>query len=1029
VAAAAALIAVLGGTAAGSAATAEAPAVLSVDDASEVSFTTAKVSGSVERAGDPDPASDASCEFEYVTDAVFRGTGFKKAVKVPCEPDPITVPGPNTVSAELTGLKPGAEYHLRLTASNAGGSDSLEAADTFTTTAIASPAVTIDPPGAVTPTSAHFSGTVDPQLGPGDPSLYEVKWHFQCTPECLGPDGQPISGAPIPPDNSVHTVQGDAVLEPNTAYQVTLVASNAGGSASAGPVSFSTGTLPPEARTLAASIGTDSARLGGKVNPRNSPVEYQFEWGPNAAYGNSIPAEPALLPSADNSFHIVTADVSGLQSQTTYHYRVRARNTQTGEESLGADRSFTTLSPPAPPAPCPNASSRVGASTNLPDCRVYELATPGLNGAAPAGVWPGIEVEGVRADGDGIAFRAGSAPDQAAGATSTADTVLALRGAGGWSTRSLAAPTPEPSGTYFGSDSSTVGLSDDLTQAVVWSNQPLAGSSSPAGTNLYLRRADGSFQALTSIGAPQFTPGGRLVDASRDFGHLFLVSTVQQVGPDPVAGGNVYEWAGGQLRLVAILPGAGQEPAPDGGTLPEGALSAVSDDGGEVLFKATGLPGLYLRSDGQQTVEVSASQRTVEPDPNPQGEADAVGISADGSTVLFTSPSELTNDAYTGRTAGAANDLGRDLYAYDVQSEVLSDLTVDEKPADAGRGADVERVLGASQDASFVYFVASGDLAPGATSGERNLYVWHGGEIEYVGDDPVAEPAFGSSLYVTPDGRHAAFVSARPQTAYDNADQVQAYEYTYGAGLECGSCRPGGEPPAAGAAINGRALSDDGSRLFFQSADPLLPQVQNGLTNVYEYTEGEARLLTPGDGAAALLAGASADGDDVFIATFEQLAPQGPGAAFSIYDARVGAEVPPPTDAVGCQGEGCRGPGSAASEAATPGSAAFEAPGVVSISAPKSGKGPKATVRVIVPGPGKLTVSGRGVATLQKQVGKAGPVAVTISLRAGAQRKLRKLGRFRTEVEALFRPGPESISRATTSLKFEAVKPKRKGGA
>lgn len=690
---------------------------------------------------------------------------------------------------------------------------------------------------------------------------------------------------------------------------------------------------------------------------------------------------------------------------------------------LGAGRAAAV----EPSGPCPNAASRVGASASLPDCRAYELATPGLNEAAPAGGWPGIEVEGVRADGSAIAFRAESAPDQSAGATSTADTVLAVRGPGGWGTRSLAAPTPEPSGTYFGSDSSTVGLSRDLTQAVIWSNQPLAGPASPAGTNLYLRRADGSFQALTSVGAPQFTPGGDLVGASRDFSRLFIVSTVSQLGTDPVAGGNVYEWAGGQLHLVAILPGPGQEPAPGGGSLPAGALPPVSGDGSEVLFKASGLPGLYLRSDAQQTFEVSASQRTVEPDPNPQGEAEAVGISADGGTALFTSPSELTDDAYTGRTGGVANDQGRDLYAYDVESETLSDLTVDDDPADAERGADVERVLGASDDASFVYFVASGNLAPGASSGERNLYVWHGGEIEYVGADPVATPDFGTSFYLTPDGRHAAFLSAQPQTGYDNAGQAEAYRFSYGAGVECASCRPGGEAPTAGAALNGRALTDDGSRLFFQSADAILPQTQSGLTNVFEYVDGEARLLTPGDGATAILAGASADGNDVFIASFEQLAPQGPGSAFGIYDARVGAEVAQPGDAVGCQGEGCRGPGSAANEPPPPGSTAFEAPGVVSISVPRAIRGPKATVRVIVPGAGSLVVGGRGVAAVKRQVDKAGPTLVTISLRAGAQRRLRKLGRFRTEVEALFRPGPESSSRAATSLKFEAVKRKRAG--
>ena len=85
------------------------------------------------------------------------------------------------------------------------------------------------------------------------------------------------------------------------------------------------------------------------------------------------------------------------------------------------------------------------------------------------------------------------------------------------------------SGAYFGEDPSTVGLSRDLSQSVLWSNQPLAGGASPSGTNLYLRRADGSMVALTSAGAPKFSAGGELSGASQDFTRLFIVSTVKQL--------------------------------------------------------------------------------------------------------------------------------------------------------------------------------------------------------------------------------------------------------------------------------------------------------------------------------------------------------------------------------------------------------------------------------------------------------------------------------------------------------------------
>jgi hypothetical protein len=679
------------------------------------------------------------------------------------------------------------------------------------------------------------------------------------------------------------------------------------------------------------------------------------------------------------------------------------------------------LAIPAPGA-CPNESSRVGASAALPDCRAYELATPGLNGGAPP-EWPAISVAGVRADGSALAFVAANAPANAEGSPAIASTILATRGAGEWATKSLSAPTPLASGNYFGEAASTVGLSADLTQSLLWSNQPLAGPTSPAGANLYLRRADGSIVPLTKVGALGLDPGAALAGASRDFTRLFLATTVKQTGEDPLLNGNLYEYSAGQLRLVTIVPeSSGEEPAPAGGTLAQGALPAVSDDGRQVLFKANGYPGLYLRSNQTKSVEVSKSQASV-PDPNPPAEAIAAGLAADGSEVLFTSASELTDEANTGESGGLPTDAGADLYSYDVLSGELTDLTVDTNPADVATGADVEAVLGASSDASYVYFVATGNLAAGATSGERNLYVEHEGAIDFIATDPEA----GAHFYVTPDGLHAAFTSAAPQGAYDNKGFAMAYRYAYGGALQCGSCRPGGEAPVAGATLADRSLSDDGARLFFQSADQILPAAQSGQANVFEYSDGAPVLLSPGDGAAALLVGASASGDDVFIATHQELSPQGQGAVFAIYDARVNAQVPIPSLPAPCQGEGCRGALPPSPEFPGAGSASFEAPGRVSGPALKVVKGSKVALRLIVPGPGELTVSGRGLGPVKKQAAKAGATTVALALKPGAERKRQKHGVYRTEAEILFRSAAGEASRASVELGFEATR--KRGGA
>jgi hypothetical protein len=990
------------------------PIVLSVNDATAITFTTAKISGSVERSANPAPAFNARCRAEYVLDSQFVLTGFKTGTPVPCIPNPVTASGSNPLSADLTGLKPGANYHYRIVALNGGGSDTVVAPNTFTTTAISPPAVTIFAPTLGGGTSVHFSGAINPQLGPAEPGLYEVKWRFECIPKCLNSNGEILTGAPIPPDNSQHTVSADVVLEHNTEYRVNLVGTNAGTSVTAGPVAVTTPPAAPVARTLGVSAGSYSANLGAKINPLNSPVTYRFEWGPTGSYGSQAPAIPEQLSRADNVFHFVTAPLAGLNPGEAYHYRVVATNTQTDEESEGADRTFTTLAAPGPPPACPNDDSRIGASARLPDCRAYEYVTPGLNGFAPAG-WPEISVEGVRADGGAIAFVSGGAPEVAEGST-VANTILAQRGLGGWLTKSLSAPMLIGSG--IGASRSTVGLSSDLSESVLWTNQPLVGGTSPKGTNLYLRRADGSFVVLTKAGAPTSADGGELSGASQDFTHLFIVSTVRQRSADPVSGGNTYEWANGNLKLVTILPGPGEELAPNGGTLPHGALPAVSDDGTEVLFKAGGLPGLYLRSDGENTVQVSVSKRSI-PDPNPVAPAIAIGIAADGSEVVFTSRSELTDDANTGRTLGVPNDQGNDIYSYDVGTGALTDLTVGDDPADIAAGADVEKVVGTSRDASYVYFIARGNLAEGATSGERNLYVAHEGTVDFIGTNPTGSTLQGYPFYVTPDGRHAAFMSTEGQTGYDNGGQNEVYKYTYGSGVECGSCRPSGEPPLASASIVGRALSDDGSRLFFQSDDAVIPQARSGLTNVFEYAQGDIRLLTAGDGVTSRLAGASASGDDVFIATFERLSPLSQGGAFGIYDARVNADVPPEEQPAACQGESCRGTGTAPPQLSSPGTAKFEAPGTVA--APKSTTvtASKVQVRIAVPERGELSVLGRGLIPVKQPA--LGAETVTLELTSKADKRRLKRGFFKTTAEILFISGSGALSRAEISMKFKAA--------
>src|SRR6202041_2997644 len=80
---------------------------------------------------------------------------------------------------------------------------------------------------------------------------------------------------------------------------------------------------PPTATTLAASnVQPTSATLNGSVNPRGLDTHYYFEYGTAAGqYGMSTSQVDAGSGTATIN---VSSTVSGLEPDTTYHYRIVA---------------------------------------------------------------------------------------------------------------------------------------------------------------------------------------------------------------------------------------------------------------------------------------------------------------------------------------------------------------------------------------------------------------------------------------------------------------------------------------------------------------------------------------------------------------------------------------------------------------------------------------------------------------------------------------------------------------------------------
>jgi hypothetical protein len=105
----------------------------------------------------------------------------------------------------------------------------------------------------------------------------------------------------------------------------------------------SLGTIgAPTATTgVATSVSTSGATLNGMVNANGESTTVTFEYGLTAGYGTMVTAAQSPVTGSSNT--PVSAVLSSLDPNTTYHFRVVAENT--GGTVYGDDASFTTAAP------------------------------------------------------------------------------------------------------------------------------------------------------------------------------------------------------------------------------------------------------------------------------------------------------------------------------------------------------------------------------------------------------------------------------------------------------------------------------------------------------------------------------------------------------------------------------------------------------------------------------------------------------------------------------------------------------------
>jgi uncharacterized protein (TIGR02145 family) len=100
-----------------------------------------------------------------------------------------------------------------------------------------------------------------------------------------------------------------------------------------------TGTSPSVTTQEAKNILAQSATLSGRVNPNSYPTTVYFEYGTTTQYGNSVMAmEGTIIGSSQRT---VNFDLSNLQHNTTYHFRIKAENEK--GVTYSDDITFKTL--------------------------------------------------------------------------------------------------------------------------------------------------------------------------------------------------------------------------------------------------------------------------------------------------------------------------------------------------------------------------------------------------------------------------------------------------------------------------------------------------------------------------------------------------------------------------------------------------------------------------------------------------------------------------------------------------------------
>jgi hypothetical protein len=438
------------------------------------------------------------------------------------------------------------------------------------------------------------------------------------------------------------------------------------------------------------------------------------------------------------------------------------------------------------------------------------------------------------------------------------------------------------------------GASADGTRVFLQTSEQLTSDDTDAVMDIYERAGGVTTRISTGPNGGNGPNSAPFSAVSKDGSRVFFRTSEKLVASDTDSAMDLYERANGTTTLISTGPAGGN------GALAAG-FNAISEDGSRVLFSTSeslvasdndANRDIYMRSGGTTTL-----QSTGPAGGNGDFDASFAGIPADGSHVYF-----HTDEIMVSSDFDAMQDV------YDRSAGATAHLSIGPAGGNGNLDFDYDAFFdGASANGSTAWIHTDEVLVGTDTDVTNDVYEHSGGGISVLSTGPTGGNADTSAYFAgaSQDGSRVFFDTQEPLTGGDGDAANDVYQRAGGATTLISTGPGGGNGPVFSSF---QGASSDGTRVFFQTADSLLASDIDGFQDVYERTGGTTTLVSTGPVGGnglfdASFKGASKDGSSVFFDTMENLVPGATGTYTDLYERSGGATTFLSTGPIGGNGD------------------------------------------------------------------------------------------------------------------------------